>query len=206
MRLALLAVLLAILLHTQAPAQYAVESIEKLTILTTSDDGELEVDGYCTAFSINQRDGAWLTAAHCAGDAYEIDGQSLRQVKLDPRTDLMILVGPRALSLKRESRTPKAGDEIHTTGMAYGTDFVWPFWGRVTFTRLEDKDLESLRAAKMVSDMKSAPGMSGGPIFSKRNRVISVHQGRWSLEGGLSLALSAPYEDLKEFTEGYWDR
>jgi hypothetical protein len=76
----LLSVALLLVMAT-SPSPSTLNSIMKLV----SDDG------HCTAFSINQREGYWLTAAHCLGDVMSINGETASAVKIDYEMDLLLV-------------------------------------------------------------------------------------------------------------------
>ena len=196
------------LLVSPLPAQVTLQSVEKLTITLIDDMLGTTTQNHCSTFSINQKIGYgyWLTTAHCKGDGYTIgEYKDIREIRIDEKADLLLLSGPAAPALKWETRSPKIGDDVSLQGYLEGRDRIFTFYGKVVFPILENVE-GSYWPANMVLDLQSGGGMSGGPVFSKRGRVLSVHQGGWYMTGGVRLSQEAPHEAVKEFTEGLWDR
>lgn len=152
----------------------------------------------CTAFSINEKDGLWLTAGHCA-EAAIIAEAPATLVALDLDNDLALFSGAKRPALQL-GKPPKMGDAIHIVG--YPGDPTPPkplnFWGRVSLEAVEFGDVRRV----MLIHHGGEPGMSGSPVLVN-GKVVSVLLGALKYP---SIQYGATFDDLKAFTAGQWKR
>ena len=195
------------LLVNPLPLLSDIRSIQRLIIRIDDIAG----DGFCTTFSINREKGYWVTAAHCTGlempEAwhYIISGQVATPIKIDRSMDLAILVGPKAGSLWLQPIAPKGGELINIVGYLDGSPFLSVLEGSLANPDsivLPDWWVHNAIFETSPLDFR---GVSGGPIMLD-GKVISVMQGWAEDYEGNKVQLGAVYEDLREFTEGFWDR
>lgn len=158
----------------------------------------------CTAFSINQEEGYWITARHCMdspmgtvlGEDYTVIAETVEQ-------DLVILESSagRAKALRLEMRPPKIGDVTVAVGYAYGETPILYLWGRIS--TLRHLFSGAFWEYVMIVDGHTAPGMSGSPRLSSRLRVISVVQGSRTVPPYDSISI--PWNELIRFAGPYWE-
>lgn len=178
-------------LFALGPSQFA-GSVERL---------EFDEPGHCTAFSINQKEGYWLTASHCLEPAgMYIRGKLAKEVKVDLNMDLLILQSEvKAPALKLASTRPNEGDVIVSVGYPQWSEKLVVFWGRVVYP---NASLSADLNPGMVGHEGGGPGMSGGPIVNEKGKVVSVLLGGAPMP---SLLVFGPsWSDVVRFTRGYW--
>ncbi len=148
---------------------------------------------HCTISSINEKQGYWLTAAHCVDGEpklYEINGHRAWVIKKNPVLDLAILVTVdwTVPALKLSKDAPKPGDDIGMWGHPLGWDSLMFFKGYVanpSFT--EPGVVEGVPAA--LYGLIAAPGNSGSAVLNKHDEMIgclqwAVHTGSFAFVSG----------------------
>lgn len=163
---------------------------------------------FCTAFSINESAGYWVTARHCAqhglvvhmlegGPPMLVAGVPATVIFMDQAFDVAVLVSAaQAPGLKRGSLVPMAGDAVAVEGYPYGLPFLVRTTGSIAARRIP---LERLPAD--ILDVTVAGGNSGSPVLTWRGAVIGVVWGRFL---DAPHAIAVPYEQL-EVLRPYWD-
>lgn len=203
----LVAFLLALVLAI-GPVLAASPQLGSIQMIGTTSGGQA-----CTIFSIHEQRGYWMTARHCVQDINDpeatvysdlvIAGQPAWEVKENQLYDLVLVQSSaQAKALKLELHPPKIGDETERIGIPHAEGWLHHVWGRISQTRIAR--YTPYWQHSMVIDGLGAPGMSGSPIFSKRGRVISVHQG--ARRGMPFESLSVPWDELVKFALPYWER
>ena len=192
------------------------KSIVKIEVYTG--DGE---PGTCSAFSINELHGYYLTAAHCYSPVLIIDGHVSYVVYLDRRLDLMILSvsGSKRPALKPAEGTAAAETPVVVIGFPYGVDdhddhdeSVKVGDGAVALSgAIQVADI--LRPTLVVGDITYRGqrwvyidfpflgGQSGGPIINPDGQVVSVVQASNSVRG-----LGRPLSVILAAIEYWWER
>lgn len=137
-------------------------------------------DNHCTISSINEKEGYWLTAAHCVeGEPklYDIAGHKANVIKKSPVLDLAIMVTPdwhvRAIKLSKDA--PKYGDEIAMWGHPLGWKSLILFRGYIaTPSFTEAGVIEGV--PQVLYEMTAAPGNSGSAVVNRHNEMIGCLQ------------------------------
>ena len=183
-----------------------IRSIQRLTIRIDDVVG----NGFCTTFSVNRKKGYWVTAAHCTGSEmpeawhYFISGQVATPIKIDQSMDLAIFVGPNAGALWLRPIAPKGGELIDIVGYLHGSPFLSIFEGLLVKPDAIVLPDWWVHNATFDTSQLDFRGTSGGPIILD-GEVISVMQGWGADSEGNTIQLGAVYEDLRAFTEGFWE-
>lgn len=159
----------------------------------------LRADGhaFCTAFSINEQKGYWMTAQHCTwegpGEAYYGTVGPLRQpttvIYRDPEWDIAVLWSmQRWPAIPLAEQGPEIGEAVISAG--FGGDrqhprpavhngqvmhFVFAPWIPPSWVVHIDLDF----------------GDSGSPLLNERGELVGL---MWGKFGHIPFALSVPYE------------
>ena len=153
----------------------------------------------CTAFSVNESKGYWMTAAHClaVGEDGQLDGQALEVLAADPEIDLAVLTGPRRPAFQLATTAPEIGDDVVVIGYAFGSRSPLVLFGRMSNPAANVYEGVTLS----VVDLTSGGGASGGPTIDASGRVFCVHQ---LGNGGLSACNTFPV--FKAFAEKFFEQ
>lgn len=160
---------------------------------------------FCTVFSINQGEGNWGTAGHCAQYAWEIfqttgelvtiDGKPAYVAYIDPLYDIAVFQsGASAPALKMAKETHKIGDFVEIIGYPYGLTKV------ITRGSVGARNIPILHPTYNIHmrsdilDVTVAGGNSGSPVFNKKGDVVGV---LWGSFTSSPHSLSVPLEALK---------
>ena len=177
----------------------------------------------CTTWSVNQKKGLWVTAAHCVtqigivedtGDTFVITWPLFIQempaevIMLSPlgEWDIALLASDFHAPALRIGNYPEVGDEVTVYGFPGGYRSPFPTWVRVSnpFHMWADNAV-GLWKANMIFDGHFFPGHSGSPILDKKGRVISMVQGGFS-DRYTGLNLGIPHSILKAFLVDAWEK
>ena len=189
-----------------------------LSPLQRIDIDEPTGSNFCTAFSINAKEGYWISAAHCFSlpfDVY-IAGEKINwTMDVNQELDLIIFAGPKADGEYRlAKRPPLVGDEVKMVGYLgsqSSSRFIPPprpahlttVFGRIAMLNHNTDETIMVRWPVLdLYDMSCGGGMSGSPILDGRGEVVGV------LVGGQVVPPyfcgSPPFEKLKEFGRLFW--
>jgi S1-C subfamily serine protease len=163
------------------------------------------IEGYCTAFSINDAKDYFLTADHCYGEYMTVDGMNAYAIWGDPDADLMLLVVPDsgegrypALTLAKEM--PKQGQPAAALGYGFGTIGTTFMAGYVvqpdTIIPIQPFNGEQHYTITNIT----IPGMSGGPVFNDNGEIISIVQ-----MGNSQIGIGRTLNELRKLTEKFWE-
>ena len=149
----------------------------------------------CSAFSINQREGYYITAAHCLEEGEPVIGDFEVGVVVF-RDDAMDVAVIRFESIKLPAlqariEALRTGDEIAGFGFAYGLDT--PLFRTAVVSGLAS-------SGWVAFDKAWIGGMSGGPIVDGRGRVVGIVQ-----KGDTVAAWAVPMWKVVELTAPYWE-
>ena len=187
-----LSLCLAIVLFSLGPANSTAKSriprvFESVKSLYIIDPMTGDSHNRCTAWSIDETRGLWMTAGHCVMTVVDIEGdqtpqpdfattfyianQPARIAVIDLTHDLALLVGVHAPALRISTRDVKYGDEVSMPGHPLGETVPVLFRGHVAV-------IETIEARGhwMGFGLTVCGGNSGSPILDKHGAVISVLQ------------------------------
>lgn len=127
----------------------------------------------CTAFSINEIRGYYLTAAHCLSEGLPtIDGHSVQVVYRNDSMDITVLRTESFRTALPHRRKPlKAG--MPTAAYGYGYGLVHPIL-KTSHVAIVDMPLRDVHLT--ILDASIIPGMSGGPVVDQWGYVAGICQ------------------------------
>ena len=157
---------------------------------------------FCTAFSINERIGMWVTAAHCASQIQlepfgtsTIMGKGVWVIAIGmPTSDTAVIQsGAHAPALHLSRRAIQVDDEITVIGYPYGLARIVT---RGTVGAVSIPVIHPDTDYFMTSDVlviTVAPGNSGSPVLNTNGDVVGL---LWGSFRGTAHCLSIPLEAL----------
>jgi S1-C subfamily serine protease len=178
--------------------------IEFTAVVPTWFGGTQEVKASCTAFSINEQYGYFMTAAHCLNngttETLTLDGFPARLLYREVMLDLAVI----AADLHKPAMVPSAavlrkGDEIATLGYGYGLHDSLFRAGHVANPLVDLAQFE-LPNLWLAFDNGYIGGMSGGPVFDRDGYVVGLVQLSDEYSGfGITIAT------ILEETSAFWE-
>lgn len=197
--LATLALLIAFLTSMSAQTIWnpIAEKVEKsLAMLVVG------TEGFCTAFSINEKEDYVLTANHCFGHDVEgkdllVDNAPSKLVAKDLKHDLLVLYvkGLDKPALHLAKHNPRVGDEMASYGFGYALSK--PLF-RVTHTSAIDTDEFP---DVVITDTDFTLGQSGGPVVDGNGDVVMIVQAG----DGRGLGIGFGAETIKKSMGRYFE-
>jgi S1-C subfamily serine protease len=175
--------------------------------VVTGEDGIQRYETVCTAFSIDEARGLFLTAFHCLGEVqnYRLDWQMAWVVYQNPSLDLAVLqtMGVKRTALKPRTAPIAAGLPIAMFGHAFGFEVptLRPAWVSHPYMLIVPikAQFPTLDGRFMVVSIPPIGGMSGGPIVDTEGRVVAITQ-----MGNIYMGLGQPIEVILEATGPFW--
>ena len=171
--------------------------------------------GTCTAFSINQQKGYYLTAAHCLGENMAMWKEAttatgtqhtfrvLRVLGSSIELDLAVLEAAEGLQGLPRGRVPNKGDEVASIGYAFGEPE--PFIIGAIITHIKEARSYGRYRHIIMKDNQDIGGMSGGPVVDTKGRLVGMVQQGVVIDAQVSnIAYGTAIDDLYEFTKSYW--
>lgn len=169
---------------------------------TRSSVEALQMDGrtFCTAFSINQSEGLWATAAHCAQYSLEhtdhyttIMGAPATVIYVGfPATDIAVFqADAHSPAVHLSKQAPSVGDSLYVVGYPLGitkTNTYGHMGARLI--ALAHPSTGYFIISDLL-DVTVAPGNSGSPVFNAAGELIGV---LWGDVDGAPVGLSTSYE------------
>jgi hypothetical protein len=131
---------------------------------------------FCTAFSINERDGLWGTAGHCAVITLKlgtvtIGGSRAEVIAIDPHWDLAVLQSDlRAPAIPLFAGELRVGDSVEIQGFPYGLAKKVTTFGRVAALA---EPIDEYHVSNVL-DVTVAGGNSGSPVLNNRGQLAGV--------------------------------
>lgn len=156
---------------------------------------------YCTAFSINEEVGLWMTARHCVSEetAY-LDGKVAVLAYVAPDQDIALYRSETtAPSLRLSKQTPRVGDALSVVGHPFGMPVLATQKGYLAARGL----IMPNGQLSDVLDLAVAPGNSGSPVLNAKGEVVGL---LWGSFVEKPLSLDVPVEVLRMYTWWYWER
>lgn len=153
----------------------AKKSLYRVTETSHGEDGEIKV-GVCTGWSISEKAGFVVTAAHCYGEAMFTDDVRAEVMYYNVVTDMMVLKSPiHKPALQPSKNEVKAGQEILAIG--FGEGFEAPL-AHVCHVASPDQVVNEIMEGEhfMIADCQYVHGMSGGPVLDSEGRLVSIIQ------------------------------
>lgn len=149
---------------------------------------------YCSTWKA--RAAVFITAAHCLlpESTTEIAGTLGHVLRVDPDRDLAAIFAPLpAYTVLMLGTPPSVGATVEAYGYGYA---VGP---TMLVRHVAHPSLRFQFGPQrwMVFDGSFVPGMSGGPIVDRHDRVVSVVQAGLGTYG-----LGSPWESLRQFLSG----
>jgi S1-C subfamily serine protease len=183
-----------------AVIQKVEQSIYRITMEAETQFGT--VHGSCTGWSISEKNGYVVTAAHCEGDNIQADGQDAEVRYVNPQADLMVLKikdGKPALAASGTEVT--RGMELGAIGYGYG--FMTPM-AKVCHVATPDQVINELGPGErfLLADCNYVSGMSGGPVVDRAGKIISIVQ---MGDGGQGVGFGRVLAELRAIV-GYFGR
>ncbi len=163
-----LLILLLLAVTVSAKTFVPVKSIQPL--VRVNDDGEKV--NVCTAFSINETRGLWLTANHCYAGGEQFAGSDVEWVGYNEKYDLAVFQGPHVTALVLAIKAPEVGDEVVLSGYPHGSLDLITFFGRTSAVKARVMPTYT----GSVFNILGLPGDSGSPILDNSGRVVGVAQ------------------------------
>jgi S1-C subfamily serine protease len=165
------------------------------------------VETFCTAFSINQTEGYWVTAKHCieagvviqflTGQTPTLAGHPYTVIHVDPIYDVAVIQsGVTAPALPLARRAPAVGDRITVEGFPLGVQTPVITRGYVAARNVP---VDRLFPSDML-DVTTTGGNSGSPVMNEWGEVIGV---LWGGSRDSEHSLSVPYGATKRTLEPY---
>lgn len=173
----------------------------------------LQRDGqtFCTAFSINEAEGYWATAAHCAAYVVEEDfdatimGQGAWIVSISfPSADVAVFQSSaHAPAFHLAKAALNVGDPLSIIGYPYGITRTQTF-GRMAARNIPiQHPSTNYYMTSDILDITTAGGNSGSPVLNAKGELIGVLWGGFT-ESPHSLA--APLESTRRALAGFTER
>lgn len=176
---------------------------------------------FCTAFSINQEKGLWVTAEHCirfaAAQAEEdptftmtILGHKAIPIYADDHADVAMLQAetnipalPLSDRAPRPYREGESHDLLEVRGFPFGISRLISTEGYLSahFIPIEHPQFSGHTIGDIL-DVTGAPGNSGSPVLMN-GKVVGVVWGGFT---GTPYMIGVPWEELVRALGPYWGR
>lgn len=181
MRLAAMALSVLLLLFGISQAGPALLPIQPLQ----NDNGFI----MCTTFSVDEKRGYWMTAAHCLEEVMRIGGLGAEPLYVDPGEDVAVLQSTARAKAYRLGRNPGVGVEIRITGFPYGISVPITTSGTIVTRRIPLRGTVS-----DLYDITVGRGNSGSPALFN-GEIVGMFIGWVSQD--LTHVVGVPVETLR---------
>lgn len=211
MRTIRLVVAICVLLQALTfPSEAYAKSWEKVLMHVSQSVVRLNItdekfSGICSAFSINEKDHLFLTAAHCYGRFIEVGGNQAQVVYFNKDSDLMVLVipGEKREAVPHAKGPASLGQSVAAIGFANGWRVPSAKVGSVMVPKLHIQDVntegEPIDDDFLVTDFSFVGGQSGGPVVNTEGQAVGVIQ-----MANQTTGLSRPLDRVLAEVGQYW--
>lgn len=152
----------------------------------------------CTAFSINQQRGYYMSAAHCLIEGTPfIDGHPSQLLFQDDALDVAVFRTESFRWALPPSRKPIVVTE-RLMAYGYGYGLAQPLFKEL---RVAGVNIAFANDSWSLVDSSVIPGMSGGPIINLRGEVVGLVQQSDTLTSGFR-----SFDLIYKATQKYWER
>lgn len=182
------AILVAVVCLAFTP-KFMLKSIQPLVYVTGVNS--------CTAFSVNQREGWWMTAGHCLREGQSFEGSPIEVLAADEKLDLGVITGSHRPAFQLAIKQAEVGEDVTIIGFPFGSRDPLAMFGKVSSPNAKINDEQS----GAVQHVASGGGASGSPVLDSAGRVICVHQ-----LGQAGFSACNAYDDFKGFAERFFER
>ena len=162
-------------------------------------------DRICTGFSINKTQGNILTAHHCLEDdtsavvPFTINGKPSYVVQGYPEWDLAVIWSvDRIPGLTPRLKPIRQGLPIAAMGFAYTLPTLTLTQGVIAAPRASF----AFHTPWLLASFHYISGMSGGPVFDREGRIVSVVQ---KADDQTGIGLGRPLAEIMQLTRKYWN-
>lgn len=177
----------------------AERSIVRITADVKNDKGE-DAEKVCTGFTINEKKGYVLSAAHCLGpNSLFVDDILAVVTFVDQEHDLLVItnLGDSHPALKYRRKPVQAGLPALALGFGYGEYDVISKIAHIANPAFEGPDGD----VWLMFDSGYVHGMSGGPVLDMDGRVMGTVQRTDDVTGA-----GRPLAVMLELTGKFWER
>lgn len=136
-----------------------------------------DAEGNCTATSINEKKGRYMTVAHCVADGVIINDNNAELLYADHVNDLAVYdvadgKGQPGIKLGRK---PNPGDEVLAVG--YGLGAPVPLARpAIVISNIVSPFPEDNGIDLQFTSFQHIAGMSGGPVVNRAGELVSIVQ------------------------------
>ncbi len=161
---------------------------------------------YCTAWSVNEQEGYWASAGHCAlgamdatakteGEFSTLDGVQAAVIYIDPFVDVAIFQADvHADAFKLAKKAAEVGDGVIVVGFPFGLARARTAGSMAIRSLWLVHPIIHNYVLNDVLDLTTAPGNSGSPVFDVHGKVVGL---LWGGFGEVPMSLTVPLDALR---------
>lgn len=167
-------------------------------------------DTFCSAFSINEAEGLWMSAGHCGAHALDPDTKHVTIMGYPayvvfmgfPAADIAVFqTEAHAPAVKLAKSAPKVGDAIYIVGYPYGiTRTTTKGFIAAINIPIQHPSTDYYMTSDIL-DITTAGGNSGSPVFNAKGELVGVLWGGFTSS---SHSLSVPWGSVVRATWAYF--
>jgi hypothetical protein len=165
----------------------------------------------CTAFSINQKERYYLTAAHCVDESDPFNPilylfhSRIRQFNIDRTLDLCVFKAAFGMPAFSFADTPpNSGDRVFVEGFFDESPFPTIFEGMYHSDGIVREPSVKQFVLRAIFEMQVNSGQSGSPILNQNGEVVSVAQLTIRVPSvKIEYSGGATFAEMKAFVQPY---